>query len=299
MAYIIENAHILKDKEITTSSLLINEGRITAVLNSFKQYRYMKMNLNEFVMTPAYVLVNSEISPETSFKELKNMIIEQFLLKGATTLFTYVSISFEEELARKVKEMEISLHSCPIDFLVGVRIPVRLITPSFIRRCKKENIPAIFVELSGSEELEKVPWGWIKEALFPFNCPLIPIISCPQKKEVRVVLSKWKDIMVYEKIPAVHEEVTENQPLSRNFLNKIGLYPHKGSLMNGTECSYNLYFKGREIKNVDWSALFHYHSDRLVVTVHKGKIIRTNKEVLFKPGFGEYVKVRTPSFFSI
>ena len=69
--------------------------------------------------------------------------------------------------------------------------------------------------------------------------------------------------------------------------------------MHGTELSYNLYLKSREIKNVDEVKLFHYHSDRLVVTVHKGKVIRAGEEVLFKPGYGEYVKVRTPSYFSL
>lgn len=298
MAYIIENAHILRDKELTTCSLLINKAHITAVHGSFKQYRLMKMKMDEFLMTPSYVLLNSTISPEISFKEMKKIMIEQFLFKGCTTLFTYVSVSYEDELARKMEELKTSLHSCPIDFIIGVKIPVRLLTPVFIRKCKKENIPAIFVELAGTDELERIPWGWVKDAMFPFNGPLIPIISCQEKKEVRTVLSKWKDIMIYEKIPALHEEIAENEPLSRAILNKIGLYPERGSLMNGTECSYNLYYKGREIKNVDWSALFHYHSDRLVVTVHKGKIIRTDNEILFKPGFGEYVKVRTPSFFS-
>ena len=65
-----------------------------------------------------------------------------------------------------------------------------------------------------------------------------------------------------------------------------------------TEVSYNLYLKVREIMNVDEVTLFHYHSDRLVVTVHKGKVVRAGEKVLFKPGNGEYVRVRTPSYFS-
>jgi hypothetical protein len=105
--------------------------------------------------------------------------------------------------------------------------------------------------------------------------------------------------MVNEKIPAVYEEIIENQPLSLSILNKIGLYPQKASLMHGSELSYNFYLNGREIKNLDEESLFHYHSNRLVVTVHKGKVIRAGEEVLFKPGNGDYVKVRTPSYFSL
>ena len=53
--------------------------------------------------------------------------------------------------------------------------------------------------------------------------------------------------MEKEKIPALCEEVEEDQPLSISHLNKIGLYPQKASLMHGTELSYNLYLKSREI----------------------------------------------------
>jgi hypothetical protein len=259
----------------------------------------MKMNVEPYIMTPTYVLFSSKIPHHGSFQELKSYLNEDFLLKGCTTVFTYVEISYENELSGKVEAMKTALMSSPLDFLIGVKIPARLLTPSLIRNCKKLKVPAIFVEMKEQIDLDQIPWGWIREALFPFNCPLIPIISSSQKKEAKAGLSKWKDIMIKEKIPALYEMVDGNKPLSISLLNKIGFYPQKGSLMNGTELSYNLYLKSREINNVDTASLFHYHSDRLVVTVHKGKVIRSGEKVLFKPGNGEHVKVRTPSYFSL
>ncbi len=297
--YIIENANILKDKHLTTCSLLINDDRITRLHTHFNKYRCMKMNAGPYIMTPTYVLLNSTIPHQGSFQNLKTSLIEHFLLKGSTTLLTYATISYEKELSEKIKEIKTALISSSLDFIIGVKIPVRLITLSFIRSCKKLKIPAIFIDIKALDELENIPWGWIREALFPFNSPLIPIISHSQKKEEKVVLSKWKGIMLKEKIPALYEVVEENKPLSNSVLNKIGFYPQKGSLMNGTELSYNLYLKSREVNNVDEVSLFHYHSDRLVVTVHKGKVVRSGENVLFKPGNGEYVKVRTPSYFSL
>ncbi|MFK9093452.1 hypothetical protein [Bacillus salipaludis] len=297
--YIIENANILKDTVLSTCSLLINEDRITAIQTRFKRYQLIKMNAEPYIMTPSYVLLSSKIPFQGTFLDLKSYLVQHFLLKGCTTLFTYATISYENELTKKLQEMQTALISCPIDFIIGVKIPIRLITPSFIRSCKKLKIPAIFVELQSLDELENIPWGWIREAMFPFNSPFIPLISTTQKKEAKTTMSKWNDIMVKEKIPALYEGIEENQPLPIPILNKIGLYPHKCSLMNGSELSYNLYEKGREIKNVDEASLFHYHSDRLVVTVHKGKVVRTGNRVLFKPGNGEHVKVRTPSYFSL
>ncbi|WP_040208360.1 hypothetical protein [Neobacillus jeddahensis] len=297
--YIIENANILKDKEVTTSSLLITGNRITANQSGFKHYRFIKMDVEPYIMTPSFVMLSSKIPLQGAFQDLKTSLIDHFLLKGCTTLVTYVAINYANELSDRINELKTALISSPIDYVIGVKIPTRLITPAFIRICKKLKIPALFIDLQDSEFLETIPWGWIREALFPFNCPIIPIISTSQKKEAKVVLSKWNDIMQKEKIPALYEELQENQPLSISVLNKMGLYPQKASLMNGTELSYNLYLKDREINNVDEQGLFHYHGDRLLVTVNKGKVVRAGKKVLFTPGNGEHVKVRTPSYFSL
>lgn len=297
--YIIENANLLKDKQLKTCSLLISKNRIAKIDSHFSHYRLIKMNAGPFIMTPSYVLFNSNIPQIKSFQELKRCLIKEFMLKGCTTLFTYVNVSYENELTTKITELKTALLSSPIDYLIGVKVPIRLLTQSFIRKCKKEKIPAIFVDLQNFDELEKIPWGWIKEAMFPFNSPLIPIISSVQKKEVKTVLSKWKGIMKRENIPALYEEIEENYPLTITVLNKIGLYPQKASLMSGTEVSYNLYTKINEIKNIDEVNLFHYHGDRLVVTVHKGTVQRAGDNVIFKPGNGEHVRVQTPSYFSL
>jgi hypothetical protein len=298
MAYIIENANILKESQLTMCSMLIKGNRIEGLQSRFNQHRLIKMNAEPYIMTPTFALLNTEIPLTNSFQEIKEYMLKQFLLKGCTTLTTYVTVSYENELTEKIKGMKTLLMSSPIDFMIGVKIPQHLVTQTFLRKCRIEKIPAIFVEITEINELERLPWGWLREALFPYNSPLIPIISSTLKKEAKMVLSKWKGIMIKEKIPSLFEELEENQPLSLQVLNKIGLYPQKASLLHGGEVSYNLYEKGRGIKNVDSVSLFHYYGDRLVVTVHKGKVIRSGEEVLFKPGNGEYVKVRTPSYFN-
>ncbi|SDM45390.1 hypothetical protein [Bacillus sp. OK048] len=299
MGYIIENANILKETKLTKSSLLIKGNQIVAKQNHIRHNKFMKMNADSFIMTPSYVLLDTKIPLNTSFQEFRKYMIENFLLKGCTTFITSISISYESELEDKIKETKTRLINSSIDFLICVTIPLRMLTPSFIRKCKKVRVPAIFIEIVDLDELSKIPWGWIREALFPYNCPLVPIISNELKKEARRAMSKWKVIMENGKIPSILEELTENQPISIKVLNKLGLYPQKASLLHGSEVSYNLFLKAREILNVDEVGLFHYHSDRLVVTVNKGKVVRAGEEVLFKPGFGEYVRVRTPSYFAL
>lgn len=299
MPYIIENANILKENRLLQASILVRENRIASLEYGPNRYHYMKMNANPYIMTPTYVLLNSTIPITSSFELLKKYITDQFILRGCTTFITYVSVSSERELHEKIENMKTALLSSPIDFLIGVRIPLTSITPSFIRSCKRKKIPAIFMEIQDIKDFGKIPWGWIREALFPYNCPLIPIISQDCKKQEKAILSEWKETMLIEKIPGVAEELEENKPLKLPILNKIGLIPHKSCFRHGAEISYNLYLKSREIKNIDEDQLFHYHSNRLAVTIHKGIVIRAGEDVLFKPGKGEYVKVITPSYFSI
>lgn len=298
MEYIIDNATVLKERKWLEKSILIKNNHIASLdINGIKS-RCLKMNIDSFILSPSYVLLNSQVPWIPSYQLFKKYMIEQFLLKGCTTLFTYVNVNSESELSQKLNEGKTALISSPIDFLIGLRIPLKLVTPSFIRKCKKEKIPGIFIEIEDGHEIQKLPWSWIREALFPYNCPLIPKLSDQIKHQSNYVLMKWKETMLKEKIPFIDIELTENMPLSAAIINKIGLYPRKSGFIHGSEVSYNLYFKSKEIKNVDTEQLFLYHKDRLVVTVHKGKVIRAGKEVLFTPGFGEYVKVKTPSFFS-
>ncbi|MDR6998541.1 hypothetical protein [Neobacillus niacini] len=299
MVYIIENANILKDNQLQRRCLLIKDNRIASIRTDVSQYKWMKMNAEAYIMTPTFVLLNNHLPSKGTFQEIKKYMTDTFLIKGCTTILTCVNVSYEKEILEKLREMKTALMGSPVDFIIGVKIPIKLLTQSLIRICKRERIPAIFVEINKVEELEMIPWGWIREAMFPFNNPLIPVISSKDKKEAKDILNRWNMIMIKEKIPCLSGELEENEPLSAAVLNKIGLYPQKASLMHGAEVSYNLYLKAREIKNVDEVSLFHYHGDRLVVTIHKGKVIRSGREVLYRPGNGEYVKVKTTSYFTI
>jgi hypothetical protein len=298
MPYIIENANILKGSQLVKNSILVDENRISAISKNFKQYRFMKMNADAFIMTPSYALLDTHIPLSGPPEILKEYMTTEFILKGCTTFLTYFSVSYERELVGKLMDMKTALLSSPIDFLIGVRIPLRNINASFMRRCKRERIPAIFIEIHNRNEFNQISWSWIREALFPYNCPLIPVLSEKIKGEEKTVMTMWMETMKKEKIPFINEVIQENIPLSPMVLNKIGLYPQKSCFMHGAEISYNLYLMNKDTKNIDEHQLFLYHRDRLVITVHKGNVIRAGREVLFKPGNGEYVKVKTPSFFS-
>ncbi len=299
MTYIIENANILKGRETKISSLLVHNGQITAIKQSFKRYAYMKMNVSSFIMTSTPILLKNSLPMQSSYIEMKNYFIQEFILKGCTTFLTIANIHSESVLQTELKRLKARLLNCPMDYIIGVQIPIRLITQSFLRKCKREKVPAIFVEIQQMDELYQLPWGWIREAMFPYNSPLIPVFLTDNLREKKQFQLKWQKLMEEEKIPFIENELNEDEPLANSILAKIGIYPFKGNIQHGQELSYNLYMKSTEIEMIEEMELFSYHNNKLAVTVHKGEVIRANEQILFRPGFGEHVKIKTPSYIKI
>jgi hypothetical protein len=299
MTYIIENANVLDDRTITTTSFLIRKNKIASVLPSVKRLTHMRMDAKSFIMTPTYVFYDQQISDELPFQELKQYFLEKFIKMGCTTLLTTVDIEYESQFSLHLKRKQTLLNTSPIDYIIAVKIPVRMLTPSFIRKCKMEKIPAIFVVIQNPSELLSVPWGWLRDALFPYNCPLIPIFNIQTKKELKQANDNWCRITTNEKIPSLKYELQASIPISKQHLAKMGIYPIKSSLLHGGELSYNMYLMENESRQVEEMDLFHYHNHRLVITMHKGKMIRAGEKTLFRSGFGELVKVKIPSFYSL
>ncbi|MBP2241368.1 hypothetical protein J2Z40_001930 [Cytobacillus eiseniae] len=298
MTYIIENATILKDQRITKNSLLIENGRILSIKPAYKRYRYIRMNAAPYIMAPTSTLLFNEFPFNMSFQEQKKFFIDEFILKGCTTFLTLATVKQENNLLKEVKQLKTRLLNSPIDFIIGVRVAIKRLTPAFLRTCKRERIPAIFVEVSGVDELDHLPWGWLREAIFPYNSPLIPIFINQNERERKHAEVQWKRKMQEEKMPFIEQEIVEQEPISYSALTKIGIYPKVSNIHQGCELSYNLYLKSREIRKIEEVELFHYHRHMLVTTIHKGNVIRAQNQIEFRPGFGEHIPISTPSFFS-
>ncbi|EIJ78673.1 hypothetical protein PB1_13984 [Bacillus methanolicus PB1] len=297
MTYIISNANLLFNGKLQKISFLVKRSQVVSVKNNFNKFRFMQMDLGQYLMTPSYVFFDQNLPVKQPFPEMKEYFINHFILKGCTTVFTLESISYEYELINKVKRMKAKLAGSPIDFVLGVKIPLNLLTVTFIRHCKKEKIPALFIEITKIDELFTIPWGWIREAMFPYNSPLIPVFQIENTRDRKQAKFIWSQLMKQEKLPFIDEELTEHEPLPVSVLKKTGIYPLKSYLHQGGEVSYNLYLNSRKITMIEELDLFHYHNDRLLVTVHKGNVIRAGSNVFYRPGFGEDVTVKTPSYF--
>ncbi|WP_071395584.1 hypothetical protein [Bacillus tuaregi] len=295
MAYIIENVNRLINGQLDRTSLMIEQNKVAYIKSSLEKYRFMRMNAESYIMTPTYAIFDTQIPVDESFQRQKDYYSSHFIMKGCTILLTYVSIDYEYELGNKLMLGEKGLLNSPIDYLLGVKIPIRLLTPSFMRKCKQKGIPAVFVDIKNKEELETLPWGWIREAMFPLNSPLIPIFPREyNRKELKQVKALWQKVTKKEKLPSLEDEIPHQFPIKEVELAKIKLYPVKASIQQGREVSYNLY-EYSSISRLDGSTLFEPAEEKLLVTVHKGKVIRAGKQVFFQPGCGENINIKLQS----
>lgn len=297
MAYIIENANLLKESRLEQMSFLIKDERIHSVRTSFKRFSYIRVHADAYIMTPPHIVFSPDIPSEPTIQKMKQFFIDSFINRGCTMFLTYATVDKEYLFQSAFKEMKKKLLNSPIDYTIGVKIPLHLLTPSLIRKCKKEKIPAIFIEIDAESSLEYVPWGWIREAMFPYNSPLIPIFTDEKVRQRKRTQNQWTSILKSEKIPFIDQELNMDEPISLLNLYKLGIIPQKMGIHQGGEVSYNFYLKNDAADHIEERDLYQNSNQQLIITVHKGTVIRAGADIIFRPGFGEHVIINTPSFF--
>jgi hypothetical protein len=297
MEYIIEEANIVKYKKtLLTNSIQVKNNRIQYMkAGNFLHSRIMKMNLSSYVMTPGHVMLidNLQYMP---LKQFKAFIADNYLKRGCTTLLSLFDVPNEHELRSKLKAAQSYLLNSPIDYYFAVRVPLKKLTPSFIRQCKRYKIAAVFLEMDDTTELSSLPWGWIKDALYQFPITFLPCWqqTSPSKKAKKK--KEWKEIMKKERLCHAQDCPETSSPLNMDILMKIGIYPTKGDLRVGGELDYNLYLSPED-RIIETIEDLDYDSHIPEVTVHRGTIINGCGNVLFRPGFGNEYTVTIPGHF--
>lgn len=293
MTFIIENVSLYKQNELITTSLLVNNGKILSVQPSFSKYLYMKMNTSNFLMTSTSVYYADGLPQGVKTEQVKEYLSSKYIENGCTTVFVSASINDVKNVDHHIREVRNFYDHSPVDYTIAVKIPIEQFTVPFVQKCKRKRIPAIFIEFKDKRELYKVPWGWIREALFPYNSPLIPVLE-KEISDKELLLHSWNTILQREKIPHIQEPISEQTPLPIDILKQIGIYPLKGYLQTGGELSYNLYLN-QDNKNTVDSVI--QGNITPTITVHKGKIVRAGTKVFPNVNQGEEFIINRPAFF--
>jgi hypothetical protein len=294
--YIIDQANLLKNNEVQRCSLVIDGNRIDYISEQTNQYQWIRMPVSEFLLTAGHVMLDFSFQKPRTFSEFKQYVQKHLIARGCTTLLAVCDVLYEKQLPKALHQLRQHLLNIPIDYFIGVKIPLRTLTPSFVRACKRLKIPVIFIELQGEEPLHEVPWSWIYESLYSYPLTLVPhwMNNVRQKK----LEASWCKLLSAHRIPFIPFSLQERTPLSLDVLKKIGIYPQKGDLRIGGEVDYNLYERQALSCSVAEKAIVDYDNHVPVITVHKGRLIKVQDRFFFYPGFGKERTICAPGMFA-
>ena len=297
MAYIIEDVPCIEYDRKRNITMLVKDNQIRSIDSNFTRFTYPRMNISPFLMSPVHIMADLDLPDFLEFAHLKSYFTTEFINRGCTTVVTSFAINYISQFADNLKRKRTSLLSSPIDYVLVLKCKAKLITPELVRLLKRNKTPAVFIEYSTVEELKRIPWGWIKEALYGYPLVFCPLISTETDKKERLkLLNMWQETLKNAGIPHAEREVPLKKPLPLQFLKKIGIYPLKGNFRVGGEISYNLYTNpASEI--VDDCQTFLYDNHMLILTVNKGKVLMSNGRCFFQPGVGEELIIKTPGYF--
>ncbi|PLT28340.1 hypothetical protein [Peribacillus deserti] len=285
MAFVMNNVTLYQNNTYEQKDFAVKSNRIYTAHCPVNKLCYMKMDLDPYIMTPSFTMLSFDLPEEPDL----DYYINEFILKGAHTVLTAPYVRYAHQLDTAIRNRKKSLSRSPLSYIMAVRIPLKLLTPSFMVQCKKRKIPAVFIEISITDNLEHIAWEWIRYAAFPYNPVLIPI--CNDEP----ACSKWTRILDSKNIKHLSQCPEPGKPLDDETLRKIGIYPQRGYLHTGGELSYNLFLKsGGE----SYDGIFSCGYDRLVVTVLDGKIIRAGSRLDLEGVTGEELIVKVPGFFT-
>lgn len=296
MKYIIDQANLFKNNKVERCSIVIKENRIDYIDKCSGLYHFVRMQANEYVLTPGHVMLDYSFQTSRTFAEFKEYVQRFFILRGCTTILAVCDVRYEKELPNALKQLRQKLLNIPIDYFIGVRIPLRTLTPSFVRSCRRLKIPVIFLELSGKENLDNIPWYWIYEALYSYPIVFAPYWENPTASTGQQ--KRWRKILEKHNIPHLPFSLMERTPLPLDVLKKIGIYPLKGDIRIGGEVDYNLYDIAALSHSVAQKANVDYDKHVPKVTVHKGRLLKAGDELYFYPGFGKECVVQAPGMFA-
>lgn len=288
MTYVMENISIYQGEAVQETNLVIRKNSIYSMYTPVSKIKGFRNNIDHYIMTPTTACFCDPakllVDPISYSKEI--------IKRGSDTLLVPFEISFEYEAEKKYQELVNQLKSTPLDYCIVIVLPLRLLNTNLIRFCKNKKIPAILVKVEESYELTSIPWGWIKESLFPYNSVLIPFISEVDRQDE--ILKVWQHVLQQEGISHNSHPIHVEAPITYDLMKKIGLYPRKGVLRIGGEINYNLYPKE------DWN-----HSiqngiptyDKIVYTIIKNKVVRAGKWMDLSICEGQRLTIQVPGFF--
>lgn len=288
---------ITKDESNNTPRHMVTNGiQITSKRNCSKRVNLMTLNLNSFNMEPGSIVYSDDFFSLTSLTEKKKYYIS-LLKKGVTTIAVSYKVSSVNNLLYGLKKARHELINCPIDFIIGIKVDIKYLTPVLIRKSNRLKIPFIIVEMNSETFNHDIAWEWIRNENFPRPICFIPEWKDHDDQKNRDRFKQVKKWDTFTQQLNLHSTTRLDDFLSVKQLKAIGVYPKKGILNHGSDLDYKLIYRN-EMLEVEETTNTIYDSNHPNIVVLRGQLMKVNDTIYYRPGFGREVQPTLPGQFA-
>lgn len=284
MDYILEEVDV-KGKKVTRN-LLVKENRIAYISDRSLRMNKTRVNLKGLKLLPSYVMADFSLYVKAEEGSIREST-EQLIRLGCTTVLTVFPMYYERDFEERLCMFRENLAESPIDYVIGLSIPIQKLTPTIIRLCQREKLSFILIEIEHPNDYKKIIWEWIRDANFPYQVQLIPSWdkSNFDGKKKKQVIQHFYSLIEDKELDFIHKEIPEKTAIDLNFLKKLGVYPQKGDLINGSELDYLLYLDNSSQKSLP------------SVVVKDGSIINACGKTFCENSQGKELIIKRPGIF--
>ncbi|WP_173916304.1 hypothetical protein [Halobacillus sp. Marseille-Q1614] len=230
------------------------------------------MNVDQFVVTPGYVLLDKAepVSRSPSPEDL----CADYIRRGCTLLLVQPPVCSNNYYRQEYECLLEKLKGLPVDFMVVPSVDSQVLHAGMVRYFAREKCPFIIVETEDMDALEDVAWGWISQAQCYKRIPLTFNVKNRRNTETNCE-RLWVNLCDNYGIIRLTDTI-EDGALTLKNLKDSGIYPYKGALSSQAYADYNLYRRNQE-ELVDEDGYFLYHEAVPSVTVMRGELLQTDQ----------------------
>lgn len=272
--------------------------KITFKTNTGRLEKGICCSLNGYRMEPGKVGFDEEMYHFSKDEILTQ--IERYVYQGITTIMSCVPIASERTLEEELQSALRTFEDSPIDYVLGIRMAAERVTPEVMRKCGRYRLPFIIIEFEHESSWNNFVFEWIHQANFPYRAAMMVdftfLSEIPESKRMREKKVCY-DLLSDKGIEPYEYDIIEPHHVSTSFLMRTGLFPLKGSLTQGSHFDYNLY-SNHESTRVDEEQILDYHGEEPAIIGLRGEILKVEKKLHLKRGFGERLDIRKPGFFT-
>ncbi|WP_413380534.1 hypothetical protein [Alkalihalobacillus sp. 1P02AB] len=289
--YLIDQVTEQSGNQLKDRVYLIDNGKIKFVNRDFAKWNQRRVNMSGLTLK-AGLVVSEEQLLETADSLTFFHRQEQLVNMGCTTAIVFAKLPYESRLEQVYKTSMKKMEFASIDYVLGLEISLQLLRPSVILTCKRKQIPALKVVIKEGDDPSSLAWLYIAQVQRNYRVVLMPHFVSENEKERAWQQMVWKKETENYAI-AEHFYITEEKVWTKCAIQKIGLYPEKGTLMVGSDLDYFLYENTEnqlveDIENLD------YHYKKPSIVVLRGQLLKINEQFLSRPGFGRAIYIKMP-----